>query len=355
MITVTSTTAQILQELRDEEPKAIYWLKKMCHGEKGYGRMQTELIARAKDERKNTRSDVYDYISPKGNRWMVFEHCRYHKDIHYARAMPVAFCYYETYGSVGAFLNGHDQYSGKNGGYGILFTDHFFLRFCQRLGIEMRSRWMVQRFLEIIPGIMFNFTGEKDQNGRTKVDCRFPASIGRGVVRNDGPLIEIRTYLTDPELTNKQKRDTKNLRKIADRHSFDTEDVKMARMLKSENIHDALEYEIEQLADMGCNKESLYQTAILGIYIVRSLIDLKYADANDFEFWIKHGEVNNRLIIEIADSWEYAKPIDDDFVSKAEQIFKNDGIKKYDLMAFINHWFDIMRKDIEEIDKTNKH
>ena len=211
MITVTSTTEQVLRELRTEEPKAMYWLKKMFHGERGYDKMQTELIERAKNERRDTRSDVFDYISPTGNRWMVFEHCRYHKDIHYARTMPIAFCYYETYGSVGAFLNGHPQYEGQDGIHAILFTDHFFLRFCARLKIEMRSRWMVQRFLEIIPGVMFQTTGERDPYGRLKVDCRFPGSIGRGIIRKDGPLIEVRTYLTDKELTRKQLRDTKTV------------------------------------------------------------------------------------------------------------------------------------------------
>ena len=78
----------------------------------------------------------------------------------------------------------------------------------------MRSRWMVQRFLEIIPGVMFQTTGERDPYGRLKVDCRFPGSIGRGIIRKDGPLIEVRTYLTDPELSKKQLRETATLLQV---------------------------------------------------------------------------------------------------------------------------------------------
>ena len=354
MITVTSTTEQVLRELRTDEPKAMYWLKKMFHGDRGYDKMQTELIERAKNVCRDTRSEVFDYISPTGNRWMVFEHCRYHKDIHYARTIPVAFCYYETYGSVGAFLNGHSQYGDNNKAPGILFTDHFFLRFCQRLGIEMRSRWMVQRFLEIIPGIMFQTTGEKDQYGRLKVDCRFPGSIGRGIIRNDGPLIEVRTYLTDPELTRKQLRDTKTLREIADRHNFDPQDVKIARILKAGDFAEAFDYEMKQLVDMGCDEELFYMTATIGVYIVRTMCDLHYADAKDFDFWMNHGVANKELIIDITKHWSGGEHVDESFFDKIRQIFKNDGIKDYDLVEFVNHWFALMKEDIEKINEQKQ-
>ena len=349
MITLTSTTDQILQELKEEEPKAQFWLRKMFHGDKGYDKMQSELIDKAMKQRNDCRTDVYDYISQKGNRWMVFEHCRYHKDIHYARTMPIAFCYYETYGSVGAFLNGHPQYEGQEGIHAILFTDHFFLRFCSRLGVEMRSRWMVQRFLEIIPGVMFQTTGERDPYGRLKVDCRFPGSIGRGIIRKDGPLIEVRTYLTDPELSKKQLRETATLRKIADRHNFDPQDVKIARALKADDFGEAIEYEIKQLIDLGCDKKSLYMTATIGVYIVRTLCDLNYADATDYNFWKNHGEANKHLLVDIAEHWRDHKPVDREFVGKIEQIFKNDGIKDYNLVEFVNYWFKIMQDDIEKL------
>ena len=351
MITVTSTTEQVLRELRTEEPKAMYWLKKMYHGERGYDKMQTELIERAKNERRDTRSEVFDYISPTGNRWMVFEHCRYHKDIHYARTMPVAFCYYETYGSVGAFLNGHSQYGDDNKAHGILFTDHFFLRFCQRLGIEMRSRWMVQRFLEIIPGIMFQTTGETDQYGRLKVDCRFPASIGRGIIRKDGPLIEVRTYLTDKELTRKQLRDTKTLREIGDRHNFDPQDVKMARMLKAGDFAEAFEYEMNQIVEMGADRDELFATATISVYVTRALCDLNYAEPTDFDFWKNSGEANKHVLIEIAQYWLKRKNVDREFISLFEQIFKNVGIKQYNVMEFINYIFEKIKEDTKKFEQ----
>lgn len=346
MITVTTATDEILKVLRTEEPRALYWLKKMFHGERGYSKMQNDLIEKAMRERKDTRSDVFDYISAAGNRWMVFEHCRYHADIHFAHTTPIAFCYYETYGSVGAFIAGHPQYNELHGAKGVLFTDHFFLRFCQRLGVEMRSRWMVQRFLAIIPGILFQATGEKDQYGRMKVDCRFPGSIGRGIIRKDGPLIEIRTFLTDRELSRKQLRDTKTLREIGDRHNFDPEEVKMARMLKTEDLAGAFEYELKQAVDMGADEDEASKAIIIGMYVVRALVDLKYAGPTDFKFWQRHGKVNAQVLIDIVTDWQDEKPADDVLMGLFEQIFKNDGIKNYDVKEFVFHVFKLMRDDM---------
>jgi hypothetical protein len=213
---------------------------------------------------------------------------------------------------------------------------------------------MVQRFLEIIPGVMFQTTGERDPYGRLKVDCRFPGSIGRGIIRKDGPLIEVRTYLTDPELTKKQLRETKTLREIADRHNFDPQDVKMARMLKSQDFCKAFDYEVKQLVDIGCDKGLLYMTATVGVYIIRTMCDLHYADIKDFDFWMKHGEANNELLIDITKHWSDGKPVDEAFVDKIRQIFKNDGIKDYDLVEFVNHWFALMKEDIEKLNDNKE-
>ena len=191
--------------------------------------------------------------------------------------------------------------------------------------------------------------GERDPYGRLKVDCRFPGSIGRGIIRKDGPLIEVRTYLTDPELSKKQLRETATLRKIADRHNFDPQDVKIARALKADDFGEAIEYEIKQLIDLGCDKKSLYMTATIGVYIVRTLCDLNYADATDYNFWKNHGEANKHLLVDIAEHWRDHKPVDREFVGKIEQIFKNDGIKDYNLVEFVNYWFKIMQDDIEKL------
>lgn len=355
MLTIKTPTDQILQELKEEEPKAKYWLKKQFHGERGYEAMRNELCDRAVREHKNQRSEVFDYISPKGNRWMIFESARYVRDIHYAYPTLIAFCYYETYGSVGAFLRGHSQYGENFAESATIFTDHFFLRFCQRLGIEMRSRWMVQKFMEIIPGIIFHSTGQTDEYGRYKVDCRFPGSIGRGIIRNDGPLIEICTYLTDAELNGKQKRETKDFRLKADKHNFDPMEIKMARLLRvnSKDMPEAFEKEIRQIVNLGADENVVNHTLILATYIMRALCDLNYADAIDYQFWLNHGEVNKNIMADLGEHYAAGKPIDESFIKALQQIFKNDDIKDYDLNEFINYMLSQMREDFKKHNINN--
>lgn len=355
MLTLTSSTEQILRELKEEESKAFYWLKKQFHGERGYIAMQSNLIDRAMWGHKDQHSEVFEYISPRGNRWMVFEQCRYYRDIHHARTSPLAFCYYETYGSVGAFILFRWQYSNTgNETCAVLFTDHFFLRFTQRLGIEMRSRWMVQKFIEVIPGMTFSTGEELDTQGRVKVDVRLPGSIGRGIIRKDGMLIEVRTYLTDRELNRKQLRLTKKLRIAGDNATLEPMDVKMLRLAKADDLGEALYKEVKQVVSMGVDERLVNYTFAISIWIMRALIDLNYADAHDMEFWVKHGEVNKNVVIDIAKHWAEQKPVDKEFVKLFEQIFKNDNIKKYNIREFVDHIISTARENIEAIRKAKQ-
>lgn len=75
MINLHTPSEQIMKELFEDEQKAFYWLRKSYHGDKSYERMRDTLIAKCRKERKTQISDVVEYISKNGNRWMVFECC----------------------------------------------------------------------------------------------------------------------------------------------------------------------------------------------------------------------------------------------------------------------------------------
>lgn len=349
MITSASSTEQILKELYEEHDKAIYWLKKKYHGDRGFEKMRQGLLDYALLMKTNAISEVHDYISPKGNRWMMFENCRYYKDINYANTSTVAFCYYETIGSVGAFTVGNWQYGG--GKTCVLFTNHFFLRFCDRLHLKMRSRWMVQRFIEVIPGFLFNSTGEKDQYGRVKVDVRIPGGIGRGIFRKDGDLIEIRTFLDDPELTKKQLRETKKLRETAEHFDFAPTNVRMERMAQSDDMWKALKKEMKQAIAMGADEKLVTYSTQIGIYIIQAIVDMGYAKTSDKEFWERHGKVNVDLLYDITKFWIDRKPVDHEFVGYFEKMLKNDGIKEPDVEKFINRLFYLIEKDNKDNQK----
>lgn len=349
MITLSSPTQQIIDELIAEEPKAVYWLKKQYHGDKGFENLKIQLMEKALDEQKDVHSDVVDYISMKGNRWMAFVSANYYKDVNDVTTNIITFCYYETYGSVGAFMLGHPQYDDPRlPPFAIVFTSHFFLRFCARLGVEMRSRWMVKRFLQILPGIIFESTGVTDNYGRMKVDCRFPGSIGRGIIRKDGRLIEIRTFLTDPELSDKQRRYTKHLRETADRHNFDPQHIKIKRVMQSGDFASAVLNEVNQVVDMGADRKSTEMSLSWSIMMVNALVELGYAQSHDIEFWMRYGEVNKYLIADIGNHYSGVKPLNSqELVDRFKRTFKNVGIKKYDLPTFFSH----IEKQIKDLSK----
>lgn len=357
MITLKTPKEQIFNELKEEEPKAIYWLKKKYHGSRGYEAMRDDMINECARTHKQQISDVVEYISPKGNRWMVFECATYYKDSHAVNSHPMTFCYYETYGSCGAYFIGRNNYdTDGDEGCVIMFTDHFFLRFCERLGIQMRSRWMIQKFIEVIPGFTFGF-GKKNEYGQILVDCRLPGSIGRGILHKDGRMIEIRTYLTDKQLNNKQKKETERLREVGDRQVFEPAYIRMMRLKNSENFDEALSKEIINVADLtGCDKGDMMACTNVIIFIVMALVDLGYAKPDDKEFFIRMGRnIQSDKILDIVTDYESkdSKNIANALFDVITSIGKTMAIRNYDAVAvmdkMIEHWTDACKKYKENI------
>lgn len=353
MINYKTPADELIRELTDEERKAVFWLKKHYHGEKGYERMRDDLISECYNKRKTVTSEVVEYVSPHGNRWMAFECCQYYKKANGANTTPMAFCYYETYGSVGAYLLGRSSYDMTGQGMMVLhFTNHFFLRFCQRLGVEMRSRWMVQRFVEVIPGFLIGNNGV-DDSGRMKFDVRLPASIGRGVMYKDAPVIEIRTYITDPELNSKQLRETEKLRKMYERQTFEPINIRMQRLMRSDDFIGDFTKEIDTVAEMvGIDKDLLDMAMAIRVMVTRAITELGYVETTDFSRWKDIGERTKELDFmdfisayqKEGDSKERAKLLYETIC----EFGKKSGIKGYDAVAMTTRVLEIWRDSVKE-------
>lgn len=65
MINYSTPIEELKKELFGEESKAIFWLKKYYHGEKGYERMRDDLLMECNRTKKTQISEVVEYISPK--------------------------------------------------------------------------------------------------------------------------------------------------------------------------------------------------------------------------------------------------------------------------------------------------
>lgn len=212
MINLSKPSKELLDELLSDYKKADYWLTKQLGGLKKQKELGDNLCLKCLKECKELAvSEPVEYISPKGNRWFMYVSARRYKDHFYTT--PLGFCYYETYGSVGAFVP--TQCGSENANACVIFTSHFFLRMCSRLNIKVRSRDMVKRFVEYMAGMVLSYRGE-GTHAKHEVDVRLPASIGRGRMRDDcNKVIEINTFLKDTELTRKQQKETKALRECA--------------------------------------------------------------------------------------------------------------------------------------------
>lgn len=354
MINFNTPPKEIVRELSDEERKALFWLKKYYHGEKGYEKMRDGLLSECYHTKKTAISDVVEYISPHGNRWMAFECCQYYKAARQANTVPMAFCYYETYGSVGAYLLGRSSYDTTGQNNVVLhFTNHFFLRFCQRLGIEMRSRWMVQRFVEVIPGFLIGSNG-LDDKGRRKFDVRLPASIGRGIMIEDAPIVEIRTYLTDKELNNKQLKETETLRQMYERQTFEPINVRMNRIARSDDFANDLSKEVDNVADMaGIDKELLSIAMSMRVMVTRAIADLGYVDVKDINRWKDIGERTKDIdFLDFVTDYEKGGGME-----KAKLLYETickfgikSGIKGYDAVKMTDRVLEIWKESITSKD-----
>lgn len=353
MISLSTPPEEILKELFAEEQKAVFWLKKYYHGDKGYEKMRDGLIVKCLKTEKTAISDVVEYISPNGNRWMAFECCQYYKKAEQVNTVPMAFCYYETYGSVGAYLVGKSCFDFKGSQQCVLhFTNHFFLRFCQRLGVEMRSRWMVQRFVEVIPGFLIGYNG-KDEQGRNRFDVRLPASIGRGIMIPDAPIVEIRTYLTDKELNGKQLRETEKLRRVYDMQTFEPYDVKMGRLARSKDFAGDVTKEIDVVSEMsGIDRKLLIFSTNVRMFIAEAIIDLGYIDVSDRAAWKRFGERTSSV-----DLLDFVTGYDgkNDTEKKTRQLYdaickigELSGIKGYDPKAVMEMTIENWKKALKE-------
>lgn len=212
MINLSTPSKELLEELLSDYKKADYWLTKQLGGLKKQKELGDNLCLQCIKEGKELAvSEPVEYISSKGNRWLMYVSSRRYKDHFYTT--PLGFCYYETYGSVGAFVP--TQCGSEDANACLIFTSHFFMRMCSRLNIKVRSRDMVKRFVEYMAGMVVSYRGE-GTHAKHEVDVRLPASIGRGHIREDSPfVVEITTFLKDSELTTRQKRETKALRECA--------------------------------------------------------------------------------------------------------------------------------------------
>lgn len=348
MINLSTPNDMLFRELMADKEKSFYWLIKKNGGQKSYEKMRDGLLLQAKREQRNAISEVIEYRSTNGNRWMTYECARYYKDAHTSYTQPYAFCFYETLGSVGAFVPAKIGLSLETGeDVIVIFTSHFFMQMCNRLGIGFRTPAMVRSFHEFIPNFLLATYKDDEDENRTKLIVRLPGSIGWGFQREGSQMVfEVRTFLSDVQLSNKQRRITKELRERADKVWYEPSEVEYKRLKDKYEEGGSLSDEagriIEKYKALGLDDKYLNDTLNVSLWIATIFCKMGIADADDHVFWNRHAQANRDTINDYVMN---GNSDGEKFLELLAACAKADGIRKFDR--------DMARKlYIEEADKV---
>lgn len=208
-VKLSTPTADIIATMREEMPKAQYFFRKQFGGKQKYLKAEDALLDKALAEKRDQLTDMSYYISPVGNRWICYTHVVYYPRAKYAHAFRYSFIYYETLGSCGAFFPSYSPHQRKDGlvkpkgqpDEVIIFTSHFFYQMSERTGKEYRSKDLIREFIST----KMEHAMSADEDG--EIIAKFTGGHGFGKELEREPRrLEVRTYLTDKQLNNKQRR-----------------------------------------------------------------------------------------------------------------------------------------------------
>lgn len=228
MINLSTPNKEMLAELKSDYSKANYWIEKKTGGGKKVEELKMKLMRDYYRTGKTQVSEPIEYISPNANRWLFF--FRTQKVGDYIVPMSVGFCYYETYGSIGAFmLTGSKSVVEKDGV--TIFPSHFFQRLDEKLGLGIRSREVVMRFMEMIDNMVIQYKGDSDKR-RDEVEVSFFDSVWRGRLREgDRHFIELSTFIPHKNLSSrKQLEKARKLQEVQKSHVPNTRETDLEQL-----------------------------------------------------------------------------------------------------------------------------
>ena len=219
MINLSTQPADIIKELSEDYPKAIYWAKNKDNDSIEWAKERRHANIQSPEVRMGP-----DYTSPNNNRWLIFYLVQPVGRTNQNAVSVVAFCYYETIGSIGAFclVNGdHLKRQFQVNGC-CIYASHFFRRLSERSGVPYRSKEMLMEFVTKLDRFTALFDVD-ELMGPGEVVINLAGGQGRGVILSRHPVVyEIRTFIPE-EIYSKKQQAADNLLKPS--HKSDKADV----------------------------------------------------------------------------------------------------------------------------------
>lgn len=337
MINLSTSSDELWRVLPEEHDKAVYWMKKHFGGEKSYEKMRDELLRRCVSESKPLISEIIDYTSKEGNHWVVFEQSTYYPESMGSFCMPVAMCYYETAASLGVFSIGYTHINGVDRANSIIiYTPHFFQRYAERMNIEGGPRDILVKYLEMANS--FSISPMPSDDGQKKIIIRIPGCTCHGIMREDGrDVYEVRTILTDEQLSYKQSRETKKVREMGDAMRFEPRDMRVARLKNSDDAFEDYCQEMEHLESLGIDttgaQKGMILTGLIGeLFHKMGLIDRMDDDFRDY--FSRQAKMPIHYFLnresEQGDQFDHRT----EFVKLAREIAARIGIRKFNWREF---------------------
>lgn len=216
-INLSTTPKDIVKTMMLEIPIVEYFFRKEYGGKNKYQKHEDHLLDKALAEQQSQVTDISEWISHKGNRWMSYTYVEYFPKAKYAYAWPTSFIYYETYGSCGAFFplfrlpeKGKKEKKTDRIYGAIIFTSHFFLQMSERTGKAYRSSELIQEFITTRNAHAM----QMDDDG--EMVTRFVGGYGFGKWwEEDGIRVcQVRTYLNENGRDSLNRRQKKLVEKL---------------------------------------------------------------------------------------------------------------------------------------------
>ena len=154
-INLSTQPRELLATMCEELPVAWYHYRKLIGSTLQYQKHEDQVLDQALTEQRSLVSDIGEYISKVGNRWMTYVHTEYFPQAMHAIVTHASFVYYETYASCGAFFPLYTPPSPSRKGKQkkqvptgiVIYTDHFFLQMSNRTGKKYRSKELIREFV----------------------------------------------------------------------------------------------------------------------------------------------------------------------------------------------------------------
>lgn len=224
-LTLSSTNEELLYTMINEGQSVEYWHKKHYGGPRKYDKWQDEQLEKVQNLPAGSElmGEMVDYHSlVTGNRWKSFEVTTSY-GVGNAFTRMFRFCYWDTYGSVGAFYN----CSTSDGRHGLLvFPSHFFHRYADRMDIHHSDAALVCEFFNRNHAFAIDMSHEPDEEGHRQFIIGAKEGVCYGFSRtkietpedlygNDN-VFEVRTFLKYEQLNNRQLKECQRVRQMSE-------------------------------------------------------------------------------------------------------------------------------------------